>query len=73
MNNGFEFINRLTVPIRDLPTLLETVAASLSIFYKLILHYTPRHNGRVGIATERIRNAFTDFQLQLEAYSYLSN
>ena len=46
-DNGFEFTNRFSNSIRDLPTLFETTAMQLGIRHKLIRPYTPRHNGKV--------------------------
>lgn len=44
---GSEFSTRFIQGSKDKPTLFQTAVSALSIRYKLIRLYTPRHNGRV--------------------------
>lgn len=81
-DNGFEFTNRFSSAIRDLPTLFEAAAANLGIRHKLIRPYTPRHNGKVERShredqkrfySKRSFFSFSDFKVQLNAHRLRSN
>lgn len=50
-DNGFEFTNRFSNSKRDISTLFEKIATQLGVRHKLFRPYTPRHNGKVELAT----------------------
>ena len=52
-HNGMEFTNRLSPSNSKKKTLFESILAQLGILHKLIPPYTPRHNGKVELHTER--------------------
>ncbi len=81
-DNGFEFTNRFSNSMRDLPTLFEATANKLGIRHKLIRPYTPRHNGKVERSHREDQKRFyschsfyslQDFDNQLRVHNRRSN
>ena len=81
-DNGFEFTNRFANIRQHLPTLFETTASKMCIQNKLILPYTPRHNGKVERSHREDQKRFyschnfyslVDFAKQLAFHNRRSN